>query len=173
MKELRLTAGDISLRPLQMSDAKTLALLANDKRIWDNLRDYFPHPYGLPDARSFIKMKNQEDPTHTFSVCYHEEFAGIAGLNTQQDVYRKSKEIGYWLGAPFWGKGIATQAVKLLCAYAFENLDCNRIHTGVFSNNPASMKVLENAGFTKEGVFKDAVWKNNDFWDEHRYAMLR
>ncbi len=173
MKEPHLSLEDVVLSQPQLSDAEALAAMANDKRIWNNLRDYFPHPYQLADAREFIETMAQEDPPHTFGIYYQEQFAGVAGLNAQPDVYKKSKEIGFWLGEPYWGKGIATRAVKLLTSYAFEYLDCNRIHAGVFSNNPASMKVLENAGFAKEGVFKLAVWKNDDFWDEHRYALLK
>lgn len=172
MKEPALESGNIRLRRLQKSDAPQLAELANDKRIWDNLRDYFPHPYRLKDAQDFISRVSQEDPVLTFAVIFDEQFAGIAGLHSQQDVYRKSKEIGYWIGAPFWGKGIATNAVKLLSAYAFDNLACHRLQAGVYSYNPASMKVLENAGYLKEGIFEQAVWKNEEFWDEHRYALL-
>ena len=88
----------------------------------------------------------------------------------QKDVYRESAEIGYWLGAPYWGKGIATKAVALVTHYGFETLRLNRIFTGVFSFNKASMRVLEKNGFTKEGIFKRAVVKNGITYDEHRYA---
>ena len=156
-----------------MEDAPAMAQLANDKRIWDNLRDYFPHPYELPHAQEFISYTTQQDPACNFAIVYEDQFAGIISLVEQPDVYQKSWEIGYWLGAPFWGRGIATQAVKLICQYGFEQLDCNRIFTGVFAYNLASMKVLEKCGFSKEGVFAQAIWKNHQFWDEHRFALLK
>ncbi|MGB5228245.1 MAG: GNAT family protein, partial [Eudoraea sp.] len=85
---------------------------------------------------------------------------------------RKSAEIGYWIGEPYWGKGIATKAIKLITKYGFEDLKLVRIYAGVFEFNMVSMKVLENNGYKKEGVFKKAVFKNSNFFDEHRYFKL-
>jgi len=94
-------------------------------------------------------------------------------LILQQDVYRKSVEIGYWLGEPFWGMGIATKAVGLIASHAFEDLGLMRIFAGVFEYNIGSMKVLERNGFQKEGIAKKAVFKSDKFWDEHRYYKLK
>ena len=90
----------------------------------------------------------------------------------QKDVYQKSAEIGYWIGEPFWGKGIATKAVELITKYGFDELNLNRIYTGVFEYNIVSMKVLEKNGFQKEGIFKNAVLKNDKVYDEHRFYKL-
>lgn len=171
MPELR--SGHIVLRPLRDSDAETLATLANDTRIWENLRDHFPNPYNVEDAKLFIEASSMEDPVLIMAITTQGSLAGVIGLTRQSDVYRKSLEIGYWLGAPFWGKGLATTAVTLITEYAFEKLSCNRLFSGVFSFNKASMRVLEKCGFQKEGIFKKAVWKNGRFWDEHRYARLK
>ncbi len=162
----------INLRRLNVSDISKLAKLANNKNIWNNLRDAMPFPYNENDAKSFIKLTEQENPKQTFGIEYNEKFCGVIGLIVQNDVYRKSAEIGYWIGEPYWGKGIATKAVELITNYGFNTLNLKRIYAGVFEYNLASMKVLEKNGFENEGIFKKAVLKNNLFFDEHRYSKL-
>lgn len=155
-----------------MSDTSQLAKLANNKNIFDNLRDSFPHPYGESDAELFINSTSQENPKQNFAIEYSGNLCGVIGLIIQNDVYSKSAEIGYWIGESFWGKGIATTAIKLITNYGFEDLKLTRIFAGVFESNKASMKALENNGYKKEGVFKKAVFKNANFLDEHRYFKL-
>ena len=162
----------IKIRTLKISDKTELAKLANNKKIWDNLRDYIPFPYTESDADFFINLTNKEDPKQTFGIEYKGSLSGVIGLVIQKDVYQKSAEIGYWIGEPFWGNGIATKAVELITEYGFHKLDLNRIYTGVFEYNVASMKVLEKNGFQKEGIFKNAILKNNKVFDEHRFYKL-
>jgi RimJ/RimL family protein N-acetyltransferase len=107
-----------------------------------------------------------------FAIDCNGELCGLIGLILQKDVYRKSAEIGYWIGEPFWGKGIATKAVELITAYAFEELKLIRIFAGAFQYNVGSMCVLANNGFLKEGILQKAIFKNGKFWNEHRYAKL-
>jgi len=163
----------IKIRPLNLSDKSELANLANNKKIADNLRDYFPYPYNENDADYFIRLTEKEKPKQNFGILYNGKLCGVIGLIIQKDVYRKSAEIGYWIGEPYWGIGIATKAVELITDYSFNTLDLNRIFAGVFEFNIASMKVLEKNGFKKEGIFKKAVLKNGKFFDEHRYYKLK
>ena len=163
----------ISLRSLKLSDKTRLAQLADNKKIWDNVRDHFPHPYSKKNAEEFIQLQNKNDTEKVFAVDYRGELCGMIGLIMQEDVYRKSAELGFWIGEPFWGKGIATKAVELTIRYAFDELKLVRIYAGVFEYNLGSMKVLEKNSFKKEGVAKSAVYKNGRIWDEHRFALLR
>jgi RimJ/RimL family protein N-acetyltransferase len=169
----KLTNGDVSLRPLNETDAQALALLANNKKISDNLRDAFPCPYKLEDAVGFISVCEQEEPVFTFAIEYKGEFCGIIGLVKQMDVYRLSAELGYWLGEPFWNKGIMNKAAGLIVKYAFDHLDLIRLFSGVFEYNKASRRVLEKAGFTLEAIFKNSVFKNGKIFDEYRYCYLK
>lgn len=162
----------INIRPLQTSDKADLAKLANNKKVWDNLRDYIPFPYEESDAQFFINLTKDKNPQQTFGITYKQTLCGVIGLVIQKDVYQKSAEIGYWIGEPFWGKGIATKAVALITHYGFNELYLNRIYTGVFQYNIASMKVLEKNGYQKEGIFKNAIIKNNKVCDEHRFYKL-
>lgn len=164
---------EVSIRPLKKGDRKKIAEYANNKKIWQNLRDIMPHPYTLEDADNFLQIVAMEDPACTFAIEYKGKFAGICGLNLQEDIYRNSCEIGYWIAEPFWSKGIATEAVKWLIEYAFNTLNKARIFTGVFEYNKASMRVLEKCGFEKEGIFKNALTKDGKLYNEVRYALVR
>ncbi len=92
---------------------------------------------------------------------------GVAGVN------RHSAEIGYWLGEPFWGQGIATKAVRALTEYAFAHLDLVRIYGTVFEWNPASARVLEKAGYTHEGRLRKSITKDGKIIDQLLYAIVR
>jgi [ribosomal protein S5]-alanine N-acetyltransferase len=163
----------VRLRRLSHDDATVLARLADNRKIFDNLRDVFPSPYTEKDAEEFICYCMKEDPPLTFAIEYQGALAGVNGLILQKDIYRKTAEIGYWIGEPYWGSGIATSALNQLVDYAFGNLDLVRLHTGVFDYNKASRRVLEKCGFILEGIFKNSVFKNGKVYDEYRYAKLK
>ncbi|MEL6535088.1 MAG: GNAT family protein [Bacteroidota bacterium] len=164
----------IQLRRLTSEDAPQLARLANNKKIWDHVRDYLPHPYAESDAHFFIELIVDEDPHQTFGILNEDdELCGVIGLVIQSDVYRISAELGYWLGEPYWGQGIVTQAIGLITQYGFEELRLEKIYAGVFDFNTASMKVLEKNGYQKEGILSKAFIKNGRIGDEHRYAKLK
>lgn len=164
--------GEVRLRPFRMSDRDRLVRLANNENISRNLRDGFPHPYTAEHAEVFIRKAMDHDPVTLFAIEYKGDYVGNIGLVQHSDVYRKSAEVGYFIGEEYWGKGIATTALKLICAYGFKTLDIVRIHTGVYEHNLASQRVLEKNGFVKEGVFKMAVFKYGKFWNEVRFALI-
>lgn len=164
---------NLTLRALRETDAGAIAELANNKSIWNNVRDTMPYPYKKEDADFFINLKKNEFPQTTFVMVWNEHICGIIGLELQKDIYRKSAELGYWVGEPYWGMGIATQAVEKVVNYGFEELGMERIFAAVFEHNIGSMRVLAKNGFLKEGVFKKAVFKNREFIDEHRFGKLK
>lgn len=170
---IELSHESIRLREFTPDDKYRMAEIANNKKIADNLRDGFPHPYSLKDAEVFIDMCLKMNPPQIFAIEYNGIYVGNIGVIKGQDVYRKSGEIGYFLAEPYWNKGIMPEAVNLVCDYAFSNLDVVRIFTGVFDYNPASQRVLEKCGFTKEAVFKNAIFKNGILCNEIRYAKLK
>ncbi|MEP7229854.1 MAG: GNAT family protein [Ginsengibacter sp.] len=165
--------NNIILRGFTNDDRTPMANLANNKKIWDNVRDILPFPYTEKDAENFINMVKLEDVPLTFAIEYNGQFCGVIGLKTQSDVYKKSAEIGYWIGEPFWSKGIATTSVKVLTAHGMDLLGFVRIHTGVFEYNIGSMRVLEKNGYEKDGIFKKSIFKNGKMWDEHRFSIVK
>lgn len=172
MSAILLNKDGVKLRPPRLNDAEPLAQLADDKTIFDNVRDYFPQPYTTGDAQAFIKATLKETQPVTFAIIYHQTLAGIIGIKLQKDIYRKSGEVGYWLGAPFRGRGITPIALNLITEYGIKSLNLNRLYAGAFSTNTASIRVLEKCGYLFEGVAKQAIWKNGVFLDEHRYAFV-
>jgi ribosomal-protein-alanine N-acetyltransferase len=163
----------IILRPLRADDADVMAHEANSTRIFENVRDLFPFPYRPDHARAFIDAQAQKQPTLHFAITDRDTLIGVIGYAPQEDVYRFSAEIGYWLGESHWGRGIASTAIQTLVDHIFRHTDILRVYAGVFAFNTASMRALEKAGFEKEGVFKNHVFKNARFWNEHHYYRLK
>ena len=131
-----------------------------------------PHPYTRKNATEFIVSTENEDPQMTFAIEYQDQFVGCIGIHPQKDVYRLSAEIGYWIGEPYWGKGIATEAIGQIVDYGLKELGLIRIYAGCFDFNKASQKVLLKAGFHQEAILKKAVIKNQKICDEIRYAYI-
>ncbi|HEX8656553.1 MAG TPA: GNAT family protein [Hymenobacter sp.] len=163
------------LRPWQSSDATALARHGNDRSIWLNLRDRFPHPYSVADAEEYIAFVTSEEGHRDLHLCVEVdgEAVGTISLLFKQDVSRRSAEVGYWLGRAHWGQGIATAAVCNLVDYGFAHYDLARIYALVFSHNAASGRVLEKASFTFEARLRQAVTKDGQTMDGLLYALVR
>lgn len=168
-----LKKDEVSLRVFNPEDKFRMAELANNEKISINLRDGFPHPYTVDDAERFIAICSQQNPPTVFAIEFSGTYVGNIGLHKGVDIYRKSAEIGYFLGEPYWNKGIMTKAVNLICEYGFRELNIVRIFTGVFEYNIASGKVLEKCGFEKEAIFKKAVVKKGKIYNEVRFAKMK
>lgn len=162
----------ITLRALSREDASHLAAVANSPLIAQNVRDAFPHPYGIHNAIEYIEKVVDHAAPKQFGIWSDGSFAGATGFFPQDDVYRFSAEIGYFLGPSFWGKGIATDAVATLVDYIFQHTETLKVFARVFDYNKASMRVLEKAGFHYEAVFRKNVFKQGTFWDEHQYCRF-
>lgn len=165
--------GNIILRNWQEKDVKSLSRNANNKMIWDNLRDEFPYPYTEMAAKQWITIANQDKPITNFAIVYKGSAIGGVGIIKQNDIFRKNAEIGYWLGAKYWNKGISTKALKAMIEYTFETFDINRLFAHIFESNQASIRVLQKCGFTKEACLKKSIIKNNKIQDCYIYSLLR
>lgn len=162
------------LRKWRASDADSIVKYANNKKIADNLRDGFPHPYVLADAQNYIRsMSPDSDARICLAIEAGGEAVGSIGVFLKEDVYRKSAEIGYWLGEPFWGHGIMTEAIRQMCGMAFERLDIVRIYAEPFAYNAGSRRALEKAGFILEGVLRKSICKNGQIHDSCIYALVK
>lgn len=146
---------------------------ANNRNVWINLRDRFPHPYTTADARRWLDSVVGMKPESNFAIAVGGEAVGGIGFTVQPDVARRSAEIGYWLGEEFWGRGIATEALIAVTDYAFSNYDVCRLYAHVFDWNAASARVLEKAGYVFEGRLRKSVTKDGHTIDQLMYAMIR
>jgi ribosomal-protein-alanine N-acetyltransferase len=170
---VELKLGKCTLRGCQTGDEESLVRNANNRNVWINLRDVFPHPYTLVDARNWIQRASTEAPVRNFAIVVDGKAVGGIGFIPREDVYRKSAEIGFWLGEEYWGRGIMTEALRAVTEYAFANFDLCRLYAGVFEWNLASMRVLEKAGYKLEARLKKAVTKEGKTIDEFLYAIVR
>ena len=170
---MELDLGSFIIREWRRGDEPSLARNANNRKVWINLRDAFPHPYTMEDARRWVEKAGSEYPLTSFAIVVDKEAVGGIGIVLQPDVFRRSAEIGYWLGEEYWGRGIVTEALRALTDYAFANFDLCRIYAGVFESNPASMRVLEKAGYEFEARMKKAVTKDGKTMDDFIYAIIR
>jgi RimJ/RimL family protein N-acetyltransferase len=114
----------------------------------------------------------ESDPITVFAIATPSEAIGSIGLMPGKDVHRFTAEMGYWLAEPFWGKGIMTQAVKSLAAYAIVDLKLKRIFAEPYATNPASARVLEKAGFMREGILRSNAFKDGKVLDQFLYSYV-
>lgn len=170
---MELDAGVCAVRPWRAADAPSLVAHANNRRVWLHLRDAFPHPYTSADADRWLALAAAAEPPTHWAVAVDGAAVGGIGLVVGTDVARLTAELGYWLGEPFWGRGIVTAAVRAVTRHAFAALPLERVFALPFGPNRASQRVLEKAGFTREGVLRRAAVKDGRVLDHVVYAILR
>ncbi|MDP3238380.1 MAG: GNAT family N-acetyltransferase [Myxococcales bacterium] len=170
---MRIDLDGVSLRPVAPADAQPFATLANDRDVWRNMRDAFPHPYTPEHAHQFIARQAPPSDARVFVIEVDGVLAGACGVHPLTDVYSRGAEVGYWLGRPFHGRGVATKALRGLTCFAFDVMRLERLQAGVFEWNPASMRVLEKAGYVREAVLRKSVFKDGQLIDSFLYAKLR
>lgn len=154
-------------------DVDALVKHADNRKIWLNLRDGFPHPYTAESARSFLKAVGLQDPVSFFAIATAEEAIGGIGITLNGDVHRLTAEMGYWLGEAHWGKGIMTETIPRFTEFAFERFGLVRIYAEPFVENRASCRVLEKSGFVREGRMRCNVIKDGRIMDQFLYARIK
>ena len=166
---------EFTLRKWELDDGQSVARYDNDLQIAANLRDSFPHPYTIAHGQAFVESCVFGDETRQYcrAIEVDGEAVGSIGVFLQTDVYRKSAELGYWLGRPFWGQGIMTRAVEQVCGYVFANYDIVRIYAEPFAENIGSRRVLEKAGFQLEGIMRCGAVKNGRLVDWCMYSKIK
>ena len=170
---MEINIGHCKIRNWSLQDKPAIVKYANNRNIWLNLRDNFPHPYTESDADTYLESVADQYPETDFAIATPDEVIGGISLKLKEDVSRKSAELGYWLGEPFWGQGIATAAVGAIVEYGFSHFDIVRIWAEVFEWNPASIRVLEKAGFQLEGRLRKSVYKDGKIIDKYIYAIVK
>jgi RimJ/RimL family protein N-acetyltransferase len=164
----------IVLRPWAISDASNLAIVANNKKIAENVRDGFPFPYSVRDAQDWLNIILPENyPPRFFAIISDRQLVGSIGIITKTDIYRKNLEIGFFISEDFWGKGFATKAIKAATSYAFRDFDIVRVYAETFSDNIGSQKALQKAGFKLEATLKKNIVKNEVIKDSCIYSVLK
>ena len=156
-----------------MDDAGALVKHADNRKIWINLRDAFPHPYALEDAQEFLQRATTQSPETILCIATVEEAIGAISFGLHDDVERVSAEIGYWLSEDYWGQGIVTAALKAVTAYAMRTHDLSRVYALPYEWNEASFRVLEKAGYVFEGRMRCSAIKDGKVIDQLLYAYTK
>ena len=172
MIRLPLTVDGCEVRSWRTDDAESLARHANNRKIWLNLRDIFPHPYTLADARRFLAMMTAQSPELAYCISFEGQAVGGIGLKPCYDVERFSAEIGYWLGEDFWGRGIMTAAVTAVTRHGIKSLGLNRVFALPYARNAPSCRLLEKAGYVLEGRMIRSAFKDGRWEDQFLYAYV-
>lgn len=170
---MQLDCGACVIREWKRGDEWDLVQSANNPNVSRYLTDRFPSPYTLQDAYAWIDLNEAKRNNTNFAISVGGGAAGGIGYTLGAYEARLTATIGYWLAEPFWGRGIATAALKALTEYAFETHALRRISSVVMAPNLASMRVLEKAGYVREGVMRNAVVKYGDVYDLVLFAMVR
>jgi [ribosomal protein S5]-alanine N-acetyltransferase len=138
-----------------------------------HLRDRFPFPYELQHARTFLGWLSSQPSATVWAIEVGGEAAGGIGIERQSDVERVSAEIGYWLGEQVWGRGIATDALRAITTEAFTRYDLTRLYAVPFADHHASVRVLEKAGYVREGHMRQSAIKGGTIRDQLLYAAYK
>lgn len=167
-------AAPCTLRPWRPDYAGALARLFS-KRVLENLRDGIPYPYTEEDGRAFIRGVLEAEPgsVYAWAIFAGEELCGSVTVTRQGNIHRQTGELGYFLGEPFWGRGIATAAVREACCNLFRDTDLLRIFAEPFAYNTASCRVLEKSGFVLEGTLRQNAVKNGKVLDMKLYSLVK
>ncbi|MCC8116166.1 MAG: GNAT family N-acetyltransferase [Planctomycetes bacterium] len=173
MRECTFSDGDVVVRSYRDTDRADLPRLGNNPAVSEYLSMVFPHPYTDANAAEWLEVTSRQDPVMDFAIEYRGALAGGVGLKPMILDYSGTVELGYWLGQEYWGKGIASRAVRLIVPYALDELLYIRIHALVHSPNVASCRVLEKNGFEREGLLRKLVRKNGIIRDAFIYSRLR
>ena len=171
---MRLTTSiaDCTLRPWQADDRASLVRHANDRDVWRNLVDTFPHPYTDADARAWIDVATTNGPDLHWAIDRAGEAIGGISAIAGSGVFRATAQIGYWLGRAHWGQGVATACLIALVDHLATLRRFARLEARVFAWNAASMRVLEHAGFGRDALLRRSVIKDGALIDSVVYARL-
>ncbi len=170
---MRLQLSTCTVRPWLASDAESLVRHAGHREVSIHLRDRFPFPYGPEQARTFLGWIVKQPAPTAWAIEVDGEAAGGIGIELHTDVERVSAEIGYWLGPRHWGHGICTEALRAVTAEAFSRYDLTRLFALPFADHRASVRVLEKAGYVREGHLRQSAIKNGQIRDQLLFAAYK
>lgn len=174
---IRLIGERVILRPWQFTDKPSLIENADNDKVAIHLRDQFPCPYTNEDADRWLHFTTTVNDEEEIYLAIEVEGKAVGGVSIRfgVDVHRCSAELGYWLGETFWGRGMVSEAVKLITGHVFDKYaHIERVFAAPFSTNMASSKVLQKNHFQFEGTLrKAAIRRDGLVVDQLVYASFR
>lgn len=170
---MRLDCGSCIVRDWADTDHASLIRFANNRKVWRNLRDRFPHPYGPAEADWWLNFAREHPEEAGWAIEVDGQAVGGIGLLPGEDVYLRTAHIGYWLGEPYWDHGIMTDALRGVTDHALNELGFVRLEAPVYEWNPASMRVLEKCGYAREAVLRKSVFKDGQLINSILYVKVK
>jgi ribosomal-protein-alanine N-acetyltransferase len=170
---MELRSAECVVRTYRLDDAASLAKHGNNRRIWENLRDRFPHPFTEANGVAYITHVLENPDTPSFAIEVDGQAVGGISLHVGTDIERIGAEIGYWLGEEFWGRGIMTSAIRLVTSYAFNERKLIRVFAIPFTANLASCRALEKVGYQREALMRRSALKDGTIRDQYLYAIVQ
>ena len=165
--------GDrVTLRRPRISDADALTKYCNNRLISEWITA-MPHPYKKKDAVWFIndcEKKWNAKTDYIYVIEYEGKLAGTVGLHIKKD---DKAELGYWIGRPHWGKGLVTEAARLLMREGFKRLDLHKIYAIYLEGNEKSEKVMKKIGMKYEAWFREDAKRKGKYVNVGQYSILK
>jgi ribosomal-protein-alanine N-acetyltransferase len=160
------------LRPWRDTDKDDLVREANNRRVWRNMTHTFPHPYTERDADLWLAIAADPGASIQLAIALEGRAVGGIGVIAGEGIFAQTAQFGYWLGESHWGRGIASAAARALADRIAREQQFARLEAQVFEWNPASMRVLERAGFAREAVLRCAATKDGRLISTVLYARV-
>lgn len=162
----------VLLRPWTADDVPALVRHANNVQIAKFLTDRFPSPYTRSDAERWVTYCGPLTEKTQMAIEYNSEAVGNVGITINKDIYRKTAEVGYWVGEACWGAGIMSEALAGFTAYCFEQFGLNRIYARVFESNVASARVLAKCGYAYKCKLEKEILKDEEIHNALLYEKI-
>ena len=160
------------LRAWRAADKADLIEQANNRKVWRNMTHTFPHPYTPEDADLWLQIAANPGASLQLAIEVDGRPAGGIGAISGEGIFQATAQFGYWLGEAHWGRGIASAAARALADRIGSEGLFARLEAQVFEWNPASMRVLENAGFARDAVLRCAATKDGRLIDTVLYSRV-
>lgn len=169
-----LGSESVTLRSLELEDCSEFYLWSQDREVTQFSLSSYAYPQSKQDITHWLSKINESSKTVTFGVCCSITnkligYAGIASISTLNRCGEYFVLIG---DKDYWGKGVGTEVTKLITDYGFRTLGLHRIELTAFSNNPAAIRAYSKAGYVKEGVLREAGYRNGKFFDKVLMSVL-
>lgn len=172
---MQLATLRLLLRPFAAPDAPRLVALAGNYEVARNTLN-IPHPYTEEDAQTWLRLTQQhreQGTAHQFALELRATGEFIGGMGLGLAPRHDRAEVGYWLGQPYWGQGLATEALGAVLRYGFETLKLNKIYATHHASNLASGRVMTKNGLVLEGRLAQHVQRDGEYLDLWQYGLLR
>ena len=162
----------VLLRRCKLQDAENMSRLLSEKSLHQYLSDDLPCPYPLDRAKAYLLMAKEVFPLYC-AVEWLGEMVGLVTLRQKAGIFCPNVELGYWIGKPYQGRGIGTEAVRQISRVAFRQPGVERISALVFAENIASLRLLSNVGYYEEALLSNSLQKDGALHDCLLYTALR